>query len=76
MDCKRLQELPQKQKQAMKLRPDTSPLVDLSQHRRAHEYEQTTWARELARFLFLIAFAAALFGGYVWIVLNTQIWHP
>ena len=76
MDCERLPLLPQKQKQAMKLKPDNAPLVDLSQHRRAQEYEQTTLLRELARFLFLIAFGAALFGGYVWVILNTQIWHP
>ena len=60
----------------MKLRPDTSPLVDLSQHRRAQEYEQTTLLRELARFIFLVAFGAALFGGYVWVIFNTNIWHP
>ena len=60
----------------MKLKPDTSPLVDLSQHRTPKEYEQTTLLRELARFIFLVALGAALFGGYVWLVLNTQIWHP
>ena len=76
MDCKRIQILPQKQKQAMKLRPDNAPMINLSQHRRAQEYEQTTLLRELARFVFLVAFGAALFGGYVWIILNTQIWHP
>ena len=76
MDCKRLQIPPQKQKQTMKLRPDNAPMINLSQHRRAQEYEQTTLLRELARFVFLIAFGAALFGGYVWIILNTQIWHP
>lgn len=60
----------------MKLKPDNAPMINLSQHRTPQEYEQTTWLRELARFLFLVAFGVALFAGYVWIVLNTNIWHP
>jgi len=54
----------------MKLRPDTSPLVDLSRHRTRREYEQSSWLREIARALVLFVFGAALVAGWIWAVLT------
>lgn len=54
----------------MKLRPDTSPLVDLSQHRTRREYEQSSWLREIARAVALFAFGAAVVAAWFYAILN------
>ncbi len=55
----------------MKLRPDTSPLVDLSQHRRNDEYEKSSWLQCIGSALLLLAFSAVLYAGFVYLVLNS-----
>lgn len=57
----------------MKLRPDQSPLVDLSAHRTPREYEQSSVLRELGKFTLLVAFGAALVGGYLWLIFNAKL---
>lgn len=60
----------------MKLKPDNSPMLNLSQHRTPQEYEQSSVLRELARAALLFAFGACLIGGYLWAVFNLNIMHP
>jgi hypothetical protein len=60
----------------MKLKPDTSPMINLSQHRRAQEYEQTNIVRELLRFALLIAFSLGLVAVFIYAALHTNLMHP
>jgi hypothetical protein len=60
----------------MKLKPDTFPMINLSQHRTPQEYEQTNIVRELLRFALLIAFSVGLVAAFIWAALNTNLMHP
>jgi hypothetical protein len=60
----------------MKLKPDTSPMINLSQHRTPQEYEQTSVLRELLRFALLIAFSLGLVAAFIYAALNTNLMHP
>jgi hypothetical protein len=60
----------------MKLKPDTSPLVDLSTHRTPQEYEQTNIVRELLRFALLVAFSLCLVVAFIYAALHTNLMHP
>jgi hypothetical protein len=60
----------------MKLKPDTSPMINLSQHRTPQQYEQTSVLRELLRFALLIAFSLGLVAAFIYAALHTNLMHP
>jgi hypothetical protein len=53
-----------------KIRPDNSPLVDLTQHRRPDEYEKSSYLACIGGGLALVALGVGAYFGIVYMVIH------